>query len=89
MVLLGAFILRKPAAPPGNQVAADIAGSCFTYNADHSKLDHAVPCEQAHDGEVLAFATDLTRCPEGTDAVLTTDTDAVGKNGVLCVRETR
>jgi hypothetical protein len=89
VVLLGALILRPSSSSAPNQVAADIAGSCFTYNADHSKLDHAVPCEQAHDGEVLAFATDLTRCPDGTDAVLTTETDGVGKNGVLCIRETR
>jgi hypothetical protein len=86
VVVLAAFILR-PSSSPSGQVASDIAGSCFTYNADRSRLDHAVPCDDPHDGSVLGFAADQTKCPEGTDAILTTQADTFGTNGVLCVRE--
>ncbi len=87
VVLLLGFLVLRPTAKPSTTVAGDIAGTCFTYNVDRTQLATSVPCEEPHDGTVLAFAPDQTTCPPDTGAILTTQSDTYGRSGVLCVRE--
>ncbi len=86
VLVLGVVVLH-PGGKATAAVAPDIAGTCFVYNADRAQIDTTVACDQSHDGTVLGYATDQSRCPDGTDAILTTQADTVGRNGVLCIRE--
>jgi hypothetical protein len=86
-MIVGMLVLRPSASSSSGSVATDIGGSCFVYNADRSQVDHTVDCNGPHDATVTGYADDETKCPAGTDAVLTTSTDTNGRDGVLCVHE--
>jgi hypothetical protein len=89
-LVVGAVFLMQPGGskPAPDAVAANITGTCFRYNQARTKVERSVPCTETHDGTVLAFAADLSACPDTTTAVLTAQTDTDGSRGVLCVNET-
>jgi hypothetical protein len=69
-------------------VSPGAVGSCLRYGASGQdrRVDRLVPCDEPHDGRVLAFAGSRAGCPAETDAVLATERDR-GGGDVLCVSE--
>jgi hypothetical protein len=85
-----AFALgRRDAGTGAGPVSPDAVGSCFRYTAGAADrhVDRLVPCDEAHDGRVLAFAPGRASCPAGTDAVLALAGDPAAAGDVLCISE--
>jgi hypothetical protein len=89
VVIIGFFVItsRGSSITDVKPVAADIAGTCFTYTADRARVDQVVTCSDHHDGKVLAAADTAAGCPVGTDVVLSTIGDPDAKGSVLCISE--
>ena len=85
IVVALAVVVLRPSPPAGGPIATDIVGTCITYTADRAQVGAAVPCDQSHDGKVLASVADRTGCPAGTTDILTTADDVQASGGVLCV----
>jgi hypothetical protein len=82
-------ITRRDGGTGDGPVSPDAIGACFRYRTDgpDRRVDRVVPCAEAHDGRVLAFAPGRAGCPAETDAVLAAGGDGSGTGDVLCVSE--
>jgi hypothetical protein len=94
LVVVGALAVMAGRRSDGSRegpVSPDAVGRCLRYgpttDGGARRVEALVACDDAHDGRVLAFAPNRSRCPAGTDAVLTTPSDQAGTGAVLCIDE--